>query len=98
VDDKAQSEQDFEMRELRIPIAQGLIESGTVPRPPESAWFHDGQLDRSAIEGDSFADFNSWWARNAKDGSLPLSLFNSGKDGYNDSTANRRSHNQEDGD
>jgi hypothetical protein len=97
VTDTAQSEQDFEMRELRIPIAQGLINSGKVKAPADSAWFHDGKLDQSAIEGANFADFNRWWKTNAPDGSLTQDLYNSGKDGYNDSTSMRRSHSQQDG-
>ncbi|MEV6007492.1 hypothetical protein AB0M29_11855 [Streptomyces sp. NPDC051976] len=97
VTDTAQSEQDFEMRELRIPIAQGLITSGKVPPPPNSAWFHDGQLDQAAIEKSDSAAFNSWWLLNAPDNSLTQALFNAGKDGYNDSTTMRRSHSQQDG-
>ncbi|WP_157856279.1 hypothetical protein [Actinacidiphila yeochonensis] len=96
VTDDAQSEQDFEMRALKIPIAQGVIDSGKA-RPPESPWFHDGKLDQSAIEGANAADFSAWWAVNAPDGSLTESLLNNGKDGYNDSTSMRRSHSQKDG-
>jgi hypothetical protein len=97
VTDDAQSEQDFEMRELKIPIAQGLINSGAVTPPNDSHWFHDGKLDQAAINGQYSGAFNQWWHDNAPDGSLPLDLFNAGKDGYNDSTSMRRAHGQKDG-
>ncbi|MGW2422240.1 hypothetical protein ACWC0C_23800 [Streptomyces sp. NPDC001709] len=81
-----QAKSNTEMLSLQFPIIQGLISAHKLPRPEDSRWFHNGQLDADEILKNP-TPFNDWKERyGITDNRTYQDLFNAAKDGYGEST------------